>query len=115
VCATARLFLYGTLLDADTLAVRGGDAGLPSRLAPATLQGWRRVALRGGRYPTLRRDRACVVHGAVVAVPARVLARLAAYEGPAYRVARVVVRTANGKTAARTWIAPGGTRLPWKE
>jgi hypothetical protein len=43
------------------------------------------------------------------------LARLAAYEGPAYRLTRVVVQTPNGKTAAHTWIAPGGTRLPWKE
>ena len=110
-----RLFLYGTLLDAENLASRGGQAGLNLRLAPATLQGWRRVAVRGGRYPTLRRDRAGFVHGALLTTPARVLARLAAYEGPAYRLARVVVRTANGKTAARTWIAPGGTRLPWKE
>jgi hypothetical protein len=31
------------------------------------------------------------------------------------RLARVVARVANGKTAARTWIAPGGTRIPWKE
>jgi gamma-glutamylcyclotransferase (GGCT)/AIG2-like uncharacterized protein YtfP len=110
-----RLFLYGTLLDADVLAARGGEARLASRLAPATLHGWRRVALPGGRYPTLRRDRAGVVHGAVLAAPARVLARLAAYEGQAYRLARVVVRTANGKTAAHAWIAPGGTRLRWKE
>jgi hypothetical protein len=43
------------------------------------------------------------------------LACLAAYEGPAYRLTRVVVQTPNGKTAAHTWIAPGGTRLPWKE
>jgi hypothetical protein len=29
-----RLFLYGTLLDAETLASRGGDASLPSRSCP---------------------------------------------------------------------------------
>jgi hypothetical protein len=29
--------------------------------------------------------------------------------------ARVVVRTANGNTAAHAWIAPAGTHRPWKE
>jgi len=100
-----RLFLYGTLL---------GDRKLgPS--VPATLTGWRRVALRGTRYPTLRRDRQGAVTGAVVDVPAPVLRRLVAYEGPTYRLARVVVQTAAGKTAAHTWIAPGGTRRAWRE
>ena len=108
-----RLFLYGTLLDAGTLAARGGDARLPPRLVPATLHGWRRVVVRGGRYPTLARARSGIVHGRVLVVPARPLARLAAYEGATYRLMRVVVETPNGKTAAHTWIAPGGTRLPW--
>ena len=108
-----RLFVYGTLLDAGTLVTRGGHAGLPARMVPATLPGWRRVALRGGRYPTLRRDRTGVVRGALLTVPARALARLTSYEGSAYRLARVVVVTPNGKTAAHTWIAPGGTRCSW--
>jgi gamma-glutamylcyclotransferase (GGCT)/AIG2-like uncharacterized protein YtfP len=110
-----RLFFYGTLLEPGTLAAWGGHAGLPARLVPATLSGWRRVALRDGRYPTLRRHRAGVVCGAVLTVPVRALARLAAYEGAPYRLTRVVVQTPNGKTAARAWIAPGGTRCPWKE
>ena len=55
-----------------------------------------------------------LVTGAVIDVPARVLARLAAYEGPAYRLKRVVVATPNGKTAAHTWIAPAATRRPWQ-
>ena len=110
-----RLFVYGTLLDPATLSLRGGHAGLPTRLMPATLHGWRRVALRGGRYPTLQRHRTGVVRGAVLTVPTRALARLAAYEGAAYRLTRVVVDTRNGKTAARTWIAPGATRRPWRE
>jgi hypothetical protein len=28
---------------------------------------------------------------------------------------RVVVRTANGKTVAHTWIAPGGMRREWRK
>ncbi len=109
-----RLFFYGTLLDGATLAGRGGDARLPARGVAATLIGWRRVTLRGTRYPTLRRHRAGCVPGVVIVVPSCTLARLAAYERPAYRLTRLVVQTARGKTAAHTWIAPGGTRRPWQ-
>jgi hypothetical protein len=56
-----------------------------------------------------------VVSGAVVDVAADVLQRLVAYEGPTYRLTRVVVQTASGKTAAYAWIAPGGTHRPWRE
>jgi len=107
------LFLYGTLLDAATLSQRSGNAALAARLVPATLLGWQRVALRGGRYPTLRRQRSGSIQGALVTLPAQALARLAAYEGTAYRLTRVVVWTANRKTAARAWIAAAATRRPW--
>ncbi len=50
----------------------------------------------------------------VVDVSAMAAARLAAYEGDTYRLVPVVVTTVNGKTAARTFIALGGTRRPWK-
>jgi gamma-glutamylcyclotransferase (GGCT)/AIG2-like uncharacterized protein YtfP len=100
-----RLFIYGTLI---------GDPRLELG-APATLTGWRRVALRGTRYPTLRRDRNGAVSGVVVDVPAPVLRRLVAYEGAAYRLARVVVQTAGGNTAAYAWIAPGGVRRAWRK
>jgi hypothetical protein len=110
-----RMFLYGTLLDAGTLAARGGQPGLSLRLVPATLAGWQRVAARGGRYPTLRRRYTGLARGALLDVPALALARLAAYEGSRYRLTRVVVQTANGNTVAHAWIAPAGTRRPWKE
>jgi hypothetical protein len=109
-----RLFLYGTLLDATELARRSGDPSLPARRTPATLHGWRRVALPDARWPTLRRERAGVVTGALADVGAVAARRLAAWEDGPYRLVPVVVTTANGKTAARTWIAPGGTRRPWK-
>lgn len=110
-----RLFLYGTLLDPATLAARSGNAVLWIRQQPARLPGWQRVRLRGSPYPTLRRYRAGCVAGVVVDVSAPALARLAAYEGPPYRLTRVVVQTAKGKTTAHTWIAPGGTSRQWKE
>lgn len=109
-----RLFVYGTLLHAETLARRAGDSALSARLVPAALPGWRRVALRGERYPTLRRHRGGMVRGAVLTVPARALARLTAYEVPAYRLTRVVVVISKRKTIVQTWIAPGGTRHLWE-
>ena len=108
-----RLFLYGTLLDARTLALRGGQPLPTSRAIPATLPGWRRVAMPGGRYPTLRRGRADCVRGVAVDVAAAILARLAAYEGPRYRLVGVVVATKTGPIRACAWIAPGGTSRPW--
>src|ERR1700733_14150385 len=110
-----RLFLYGTLLQSATLAARSGDPALPRRGRPAYLSGWQRVALPSVRWPTLRRDRRGEVTGVLVDVSAAAAAHLAAYEGEAYRLVPVVVTTATGKTAARTWIAAGGTRRPWKE
>jgi gamma-glutamylcyclotransferase (GGCT)/AIG2-like uncharacterized protein YtfP len=104
-----RLFLYGTLLDPATFA---GFAGRDPPRMPAVLSGWRRVALPGGRYPTLRRGGGSVA-GAVVSVDAVALARLSAYEGPSYRLTPVVVRTARGNISAHAWIAPGGTDRPW--
>ncbi len=110
-----RLFLYGTLLHAAMLAARSGDPALPRRCIPATLRGWRRVALARTPWPTLLRDPAGIVCGMAVDVPATALARLADYEGDTYRLVQVVVTIAKGKTAAHTWIAPGGTHRPWKE
>ncbi len=110
-----RLFLYGTLLDRRRLAMRSGDPSLPDRLRPATLTGYQRVSLPGGQWPTLVRAPGGRVPGAVVDASAAAVARLSAWETPLYRLVPVVVATATGKTAARTWIAPGGMRLPWKE
>jgi gamma-glutamylcyclotransferase (GGCT)/AIG2-like uncharacterized protein YtfP len=108
-----RVFLYGTLLDPATLAARSGDVRLPGRCRLAVLLGWRRVALAGTPYPTLRPAHGARTLGAVVDLGPPALRRLTAYEGPAYRLVRVVVATAQGETAAHAWIAPGGTQRPW--
>jgi hypothetical protein len=105
-----RLFLYGTLLDPTTLATRGGGPGLPMRRPAAVPRGWRRVTLAGTRWPTPRRCAGCSVAGNIVDVNAAALRRLAAYEGPAYQLRRVVVEP---KTRAWTWIAAGGTHHHW--
>jgi gamma-glutamylcyclotransferase (GGCT)/AIG2-like uncharacterized protein YtfP len=106
---TGRLFLYGTLRDPAFLAK---FIGRPIALAPARLRGWRRVAMRDRRYPTLRRGR-CYLDGVVAWVDRSALARLAAYGGSAYRLAPVMVETEFGKVAAWVWIAAGGLRRDW--
>ena len=108
-----RIFLYGTLLDPDTLAARSGDPVLPARCRPAVLRGWRRVELAGTPYPTLRPAHGASTEGIVVDVRPAALRRLIAYEGPAYRLTRLVVLTERGETGAHAWIAPGGTQRPW--
>lgn len=104
-----RLFLYGTLLDPARMA---RCAGRPVALHAATLRGWARVAMPGGRYPTLVRARGTVA-GAVATVDAATLRRLNAYEGPLYDLRRVAVRSARGNTVAGVWIARAATKRPW--
>ena len=108
-----RVFLYGTLLDPATLAARSGDPALPARCRPAVLHGWRRVALAGTPYPTLRPHHSAHTPGLLADIGPAALRRLTAYEGPAYRLTRVVVATEQGDSVAHAWIAPGGTQRPW--
>jgi gamma-glutamylcyclotransferase (GGCT)/AIG2-like uncharacterized protein YtfP len=103
------LFLYGTLLDPGVLARMAGEQALARRMRPARLAGWRRVFLRGTPYPTLLRDPASAVEGAVLRAGDAAFARLAAYEGSAYALVPVTVATAHGAVRARAWIAP-----PWR-
>jgi hypothetical protein len=113
--ALMRLFLYGSLLVPGALARLSGDPRLPVRLRPATLRGWQRVSQAGSAWPTLRRVRGGWTDGVVIDLPARAARRLSAWEGPDYRLTRVVLDTPRGKTAALAWIAPGATHRPWKD
>ncbi|MBW8271269.1 gamma-glutamylcyclotransferase family protein [Caldovatus aquaticus] len=102
-----RLFLYGTLLDPRRLAALSGEARLARRAVPALLPGHRRVRLRGTPYPTLLPDPEAAVRGLLLPrVGAAALRRLAAYEGPPYRLAPVRVLTPRGPCRARAWLAP---------
>jgi hypothetical protein len=89
-----RFFFYGTLLDRDVMALVLGRRLPPAAYAAALLPGHARRRAKGASYPTLVRDPAAQVPGAVVGgLSARDVARLSAYEGPGYRIAplRVVV------------------------
>ncbi len=102
------LFLYGTLLDRRVLTRVSGDPLLWRRLVPAILADHRRVLLRGTPYPTLVPAPGERVEGAVLETGPQALSRLAAYEGPPYRLVPLRVQTARGPRTARAWIAPPG-------
>jgi gamma-glutamylcyclotransferase (GGCT)/AIG2-like uncharacterized protein YtfP len=72
------------------------------------------AGLPGGRWPTLVRDSKAQIIGGVVRIRGEALRRLAAYEGPLYRLERVAVKTSRGSAVAFTWIAPGGTSRLWE-
>lgn len=105
-----RLFVYGTLLEPARLRRLSGGRAVPR---PARLAGWERVRLRGTPFPTLSRRFRGTVAGAVIDVDAATLRRMMAWEGPSYRLARLVVDGPSGKTGAFIWIAPAATRRPW--
>ena len=100
-----RVFLYGTLMDPEVARRVCGEDHFVRAARPALLPGWRKVALRGTPFPTLVRDEAAATHGLLAEIPPRLLARLHAYEGAAYRFLPVYVLCAGRKLAARAWIA----------
>jgi hypothetical protein len=101
-----RPFLYGTLLDPATLAARSGEPASPMRCQRAVLRGWRRVTLARTPWPTSRRCAGGVVAGNIGIAGAAASRHLAAYEGPAYRLRRIVVEP---RIPAWAGIAAGGT------
>ena len=109
-----RVFVYGSLLDPAALARRAGDATLPARMRPAVLRGWRRVGVKGSKYPTIVRHRPGVVAGAVVDLPAAAVGRLQAYEGEGYELVRVRPATERGRAPAFAWIAGAPTARKWE-
>jgi hypothetical protein len=107
-----KLFLYGTLADPVAL---GYCAGRPVKTAPlpASLPGFRRVLLRGARYPTLRRAPGGQVPGVVVRVTADMLMRLQNYESVRYRQVHVLLRTSAGPARARCFVGDAATSVDW--
>jgi gamma-glutamylcyclotransferase (GGCT)/AIG2-like uncharacterized protein YtfP len=108
-----RIFLYGTLADP---AGMGKCAGKPvnSQPIPAILPDYKRVILRGARYPTLRRAPGEAVPGVIMRVNADMLVRLQAYESVRYRQIHVRLRTKRGHQRARCFIGDAATRIPWR-
>lgn len=95
------LFAYGTLRRAAwRRAVLGGE--YPA--TPATLAGWRRVALASG-YLSVRREPDARVAGILLTLDERGRRRADAWEDvPRYVAVPVVVRTARGDEAAEVYV-----------
>ncbi len=94
-----RFFFYGTLLDHDVTALVLGRRLPPAAFVPAILPGYSRWRVQGGSYPISVPDRKGQVSGAIVGgLSARDVARLAAYEGPGYRIAPLKVKVAEALT-----------------
>ena len=107
-----KLFLYGTLADP---AVLGRCAGRPIKTTalPARLENFRRVLLRGARYPTLRRAPGAEVHGIIIQVNADMLVRLQAYESVRYHQIHVRLHSATGPHRARCFFGDAATLKDW--
>lgn len=87
-----RFFFYGTLLDRDVAALVLGRRLPPQAFLPATLHGFARYRAKGVTYPIIVRDPNGMVSGAVVSgLSSLDVDRLAAYEGPRYRIAPLTV------------------------
>jgi hypothetical protein len=92
-------FFYGTLLDRDVASLVLGRRLPPRAFVPAALPGHARRRVKGASYPIVVRDPRGEVAGAVVGgLSRRDVARLAAYEGPRYRIARLKVRVGGALT-----------------
>jgi hypothetical protein len=88
-----RFFFYGTLLDRDVASLVLRRRLPPQAYTEAILPGHARRCVRGASYPIVIRDPRGEVAGAVVGgLSPRDVARLAAYEGPRYRIAPLKVR-----------------------
>ena len=88
-----RFFFYGILLDRDIASLALGRRLPPQAYLAAALPGHARRRVKGASYPIVVRDRRSEVPGAVVGgLSQRDVARLAAFEGPRYRIAPLRVR-----------------------
>ncbi len=107
-----KLFLYGTLADPAAL---GRCAGRPVRAVPepASLPGYRRVLLRGARYPTLKKAPRAQVLGVIIRVTADMLVRLQNYESARYRRVHVRLHTSAGPARALCFYGDAPTSVAW--
>ncbi len=98
---TRSMFFFGTLMDADVLAVVVGRLPAAKDREAAFLRGWRRVFVAGRPYPMLIPLAAGRVEGLLVSgLSDREYERLGFYEGWEYVTAPVTVRTLAGRVVA---------------
>lgn len=101
-----RFFFFGSLMDADVLAVVLGRPLARGALPRAWLVGWRRMRLAGQPYPILVPDPDGEVDGILVeGLNETDVGRVLFYESMEYRPATVVVTDEKGvEVEARTFL-----------
>jgi len=106
-----RFFFYGTLLDRDVMALVIGRRLPPQAYIAAGLPGHARRRAKNATYPIVVTARSGEVPGAIVSgLSHRDVARLAAYEGPGYRIAPLRVK-AQGRMTEVSVFEPIQSRL----
>jgi gamma-glutamylcyclotransferase (GGCT)/AIG2-like uncharacterized protein YtfP len=94
------LFVYGTLMDEDVLGRVIGRAVPASRIGAAFVDGYRRVYVEGTYFPILVPVPGGSVEGRLITgLGAQAVARLSRFEGRQFRLERMPVRLARGRTA----------------
>lgn len=113
---TPTLFFFGTLTDTDVLRVVLGRRVDPTECVPASLTGFRRVAVAGAAYPALTpRSRATVPGLLFRPHGSRERTRIAYFED-GYHLRRCRVTLADGRTVACAYWRVGlDIRLSWHD
>lgn len=98
------LFLFGTLMDRDVLALVLKRPLQAAALETARLDGFRRERARGASWPLLVAAPGEAVEGCLLGdLATRDIGRINHYEGGEYRAELHTVRLANG-TRCRAWL-----------
>lgn len=99
----ANLFAYGTLMCSDIIAATSGFK-LPS--VSGTINGYRRLRVKGEDYPAIIMDESASVEGLLyMDLPEAGWKRLDRFEGEMYFRARVEVKSNNGEIIpAETYV-----------
>jgi hypothetical protein len=101
-------FFYGTLLDRELLCLVAGQAIDPRAIRQAVLAGYWRTGVIGRGYPILMRRLGSKVEGILVfGLGRRARTRLAAYEGPNYRLTPFAVTSGGAPVQALVFMFAG--------
>ena len=110
------LFVYGTLRDADVLALAVGRVVVPAQSRPAMVQGCEVVVFPGRRFPAIRRAAGGVAEGVLIAgLDAGDMVALDHFEGEEY-ARQAIDLIVNGCTVIGDVYWPSseiGPGTPW--
>lgn len=108
-----RLFVYGTLRDAEVFARVAGQPQARFAPQPARLAGYRALYARGASFPILVQAPGHVAEGLLMrGLPSPVWQRLDAFEGPPYYRARLQVAAGGRRLFATVYLSDSLAATP---